>query len=154
VSPLAVILVSLFVFWVFGGVAMRLGGGLLAIVAIVAIAVGSPPGTWLLVLVMGSVVWLLGQWHYAAGHKIDGHPMYKSTMAMAILERFRASRRPNPFARFRREQPRPPRSPTVVMSSSSRPEGPQATLTPPEDSRPPWIAPPPRPLLRWPWKKK
>jgi hypothetical protein len=58
VSPLAVALVGLVVFGALGGVAMRLVGGGLCVVAIAEVALGPSlrTGTWLLVFAMGGIL--------------------------------------------------------------------------------------------------
>jgi hypothetical protein len=68
--------------WVLGGVILRLGGLVLFLAGAAGLAI-NPDLSALLPLATGSLMWLVGHWHYALRHQ-----GYKSLLARRIFGRW------------------------------------------------------------------
>jgi len=73
---------GLILFWVFGGIALRLSGLLLFFGGILSMAHHPHAGS-LLTIGIGALSWLLGHWHYAVRHH-----EYKSPLARYLFCRW------------------------------------------------------------------
>lgn len=65
--------------WIFGGVALRVGGAVFAFVGAVSLIALANPAA-LIMVVLGFAMWLAGHWHYALRHH-----EYKSPLAQRIF---------------------------------------------------------------------
>lgn len=79
------LIVGLLVFWLFGGIAARLGGLLFAFAGIADLAL-APTGAALLLIAAGALIWLAGHWHFALRHH-----EYKSPLARYVFCRWAPS---------------------------------------------------------------
>jgi hypothetical protein len=76
------ILGALLATWLLGGVVLRIGGLLLILAGGLGAGLQGNPGG-LLVLALGTVLWLVGHWHYAVRHH-----EYKSPLAGYVFMRW------------------------------------------------------------------
>ncbi len=82
VSALGIAALAALLVWILGGIVLRLGGLLVAMAGLAGLAIsGDVAGV--LVFVIGAVLWLAGQWHYALRHQ-----EYKSPLARHLFCRW------------------------------------------------------------------
>lgn len=74
-TTVATVLLGLMALWLFGGLALRIGGLLTVLAGAFGAAQGGEPSGLLLVFA-GGLLWLAGHWHYALRHQA-----YKSAFA-------------------------------------------------------------------------
>lgn len=67
-------------FWIVGGVLLRLGGMLVAILGVLVLAVDHSLAG-IILLAVGVLLWLVGHWHYALRHH-----EYKSPLAQRVFQ--------------------------------------------------------------------
>lgn len=82
VSILGILALAALLVWILGGIVLRLGGLLVAMAGLAGLAI-SGDATGALVFVIGAVLWLGGQWHYALRHQ-----EYKSPLARHLFCRW------------------------------------------------------------------
>jgi hypothetical protein len=80
VGTVAILILGLLAFWVVGGVALRVAGAGISLLALVGLAVSSGAATGFFILVFGLFLWLAGHWHFALRHHA-----YKSPLARRIF---------------------------------------------------------------------
>ncbi len=78
-TVIAIAILAIGGFWIFGGVALRVVGIIFAVVGLVSLITLGDPGA-LLMVVLGLVMWLAGHWHFALRHH-----EYKSPLAERIF---------------------------------------------------------------------
>ena len=78
----ATILGGLLALWLLGGMVLRILGVLLALAGGLGVTVQHDT-SGILVLVIGALLWLAGQWHYALRHQA-----YKSPLARHVFSRW------------------------------------------------------------------
>lgn len=82
VSALGIAALAALLGWIFGGIALRLGGLLIALAGLVGLAM-SGDAAGVLAFAIGALLWLAGQWHYALRHQ-----EYKSPLARHLFCRW------------------------------------------------------------------
>jgi hypothetical protein len=104
-----IILIALGV-WLFGGLALRFGGALLAFTGVVSLTITGNPAA-LVVAVLGFVLWLAGHWHFALRHHEYKSPLARRIFLQALPPRLDPTRRWGvPVVDDERgEEPAPPR---------------------------------------------
>lgn len=87
-SIIAVCILALIAFWLFGSFVLRWGGGALLLLPLLALAAGGAGGTMMLWLIVpASVAWVAGHWLFSRRH---GY--YKSQLVEVIADRVPRSR--------------------------------------------------------------
>jgi predicted membrane channel-forming protein YqfA (hemolysin III family) len=79
VTVIGIALLAIIGIWLFGGVALRVGGVVFIFVGLISLVTLADPAA-LLMVVIGAVMWLAGHWHFALRHH-----EYKSPLAQRIF---------------------------------------------------------------------
>lgn len=79
ISVIAIAILAIVGFWLFGGVVLRVVGALFVFVGLISLITLANPAA-LLMVVIGLVMWLAGHWHFALRHH-----EYKSPLAQRIF---------------------------------------------------------------------
>jgi hypothetical protein len=77
--------------WLCGGVALRVGGALLAVVGLLSTAMTGSPSAALL-CVIGALAWLVGQWAYGVRHHCFRSPLARRVFHEALPRRLDPTR--------------------------------------------------------------
>lgn len=81
-AALGLTLLALIGFWLFGGLLLRMGGAILALVGVAGLALTGDPEA-LFCVAIGAAFWLAGHWHYTLRHL-----EYKSPLARYVFCRW------------------------------------------------------------------
>lgn len=85
-TTLGIALLALIGLWLLGGLLLRMGGAILALGGIAALALAGDPQA-LVCVGAGAALWLAGHWHYALRHH-----EYKSPLARYVFYRWAPAR--------------------------------------------------------------
>jgi hypothetical protein len=78
--------------WIFGGVALRVGGAIFAFVGLVSLITLANPAA-LIMVVLGCAMWLAGHWHYALRHHEYKSPLAQRIFLQVLPPRYDPTRR-------------------------------------------------------------
>jgi hypothetical protein len=78
-------------FWLLGGIVLRVGGLLLFIASLFAVAVGGSP-VLLIVGVIGGLAWLAGHWLFALRHHDYSSPLARRIFLQVLPRRLDPTR--------------------------------------------------------------